>query len=542
MIKKNDVAELEITGMTHDGSGVGRIDGMAIFVPNTAIGDIAKVHILKVKKNYAYGKLISLITPSPDRITPDCPVFSKCGGCTYRHISYDAELKIKTQKVIDAFVKNAGITPPIEDIIPSDNTDRYRNKGQYPLSISNDGKIISGFFAPYSHRVIACDDCLLAPLEFSKIIDFITDFIANHNITIYDETKHKGLVRHIYLRSLSSGREIMVCLVVNGDTVPFADELVSGLVNLNSNIKSVIININKADTNVITGEQNIILYGDGYVTDTLCNTKFRISPLSFYQVNSAQTEKLYRKAGEYAALKPDDILLDLYCGVGTIGLTMAKKCKKLYGVEIIPEAIEDAKINALENGITNAEFYAGDAADMATVFKNKGISPNVVILDPPRKGCSQELINTVANDFTPDRIVYVSCDPATLARDCKLFSQLGYNLEKLNPVDMFPRTSHVETVALLSRQKVDEHIYFDVNVQDLPKTARTTATYPEIKAYVKNKYGLNVTSLNIAQVKEKHGFEKRQNYNKGKDGHRVPNCPPEKEKAIEDAFKHFGML
>ncbi len=451
MIKKNDVAELEITGMTHDGSGVGRIDGMAIFVPNTAIGDLAKVHILKVKKNYAYGKLISVITPSPDRITPDCPVFSKCGGCTYRHISYDAELKIKTQKVLDAFVKTAGITPPIENIIPSDNTDRYRNKGQYPLSISNDGKVISGFFAPYSHRVIACDDCLLAPADFSKIINCITDFIVKHNITIYDETKHKGLIRHIYLRSLSSGSEIMVCLVVNGDTVPFADELVSELVSLNGNIKSVIININKADTNVITGDKNIILYGDGYVTDILCDTKFRISPLSFYQVNSAQTEKLYRKAGEYANLNPSDILLDLYCGVGTIGLTMAKKCKKLYGVEIIPDAIEDAKINALENGITNAEFYAGDATDMATVFKNKGISPNVVILDPPRKGCSQELINTVANDFTPERIVYVSCDPATLARDCKMFLQLGYNLEKLTPVDMFPRTSHVETVALMKK-------------------------------------------------------------------------------------------
>ena len=451
MIKKNDTVELEITGMTHDGSGVGRFDGMAIFVPNTAIGDIAKVHILKVKKTYAYGKLISIITPSPDRITPDCPVFSKCGGCTYRHISYDAELKIKTQKVLDAFVKNAGITPTAENIIASDCTDRYRNKGQYPLDISKDGRIISGFFAPYSHRVIACDDCLLAPAEFSKIIDFIIDFLEKHNITVYDETKHKGLVRHIYLRSLSNGKEIMVCLVINGDTLPCADEFVSEIVEFNGNIKSVILNVNKEDTNVITGKQNIILYGNGYVTDTLCDTKFRISPLSFYQVNSAQTEKLYCKAGEYANLKEDDILLDLYCGVGTIGLTMAKKCKKLYGVEIIPEAIEDAKINALENGITNAEFYAGDAADMAIVFNNKGISPNVVILDPPRKGCSQELINTVANDFNPERIVYVSCDPATLARDCKLFSQFGYKVEKLTPVDMFPRTSHVETVALMTR-------------------------------------------------------------------------------------------
>ena len=451
MIKKNDQVEIIINGMTHDGSGVGRSDGIAVFVPNTAVGDKALVHILKVKKNYAYGKLISIIEPSPDRIIPDCPVFSKCGGCTYRHINYDSELKIKTQKVIDAFSKTAGILPPMEEIIPSEHIERYRNKGQYPLRFSENGSIVSGFFAPYSHRVIACSDCLLAPVEFREIIACVAGFALEKHISVYDESKHSGLLRHIYLRSLQGGKEIMVCLVINGNTLPCVNELIYRLLEINGNIASVILNINKSDTNVITGDKNIVIYGKEYITDVLCGLEFRISPLSFYQVNSAQTENLYRKAQEYANLKPNDVLLDLYCGTGTIGLTMANSCKRLYGVEIIPSAVKNAEENARINGITNAEFYAGDAADMALMLEEKGVSANVVILDPPRKGCSAELIHTVAIGYCPDRIVYVSCDPATLARDVAAFSQFGYAAQKLTPVDMFPRTSHVETVVLMSK-------------------------------------------------------------------------------------------
>ena len=292
---------------------------------------------------------------------------------------------------------------------------------------------------------------------------------------------------------------------------------------------------------MILGKECKTLYGSDYITDVLCGVKVRLSALSFYQVNHAMAERLYNKAREYASPNGKNII-DLYCGAGTIGLSMAKDAKSIIGVEIVEAAVHDANINAQENGVTNARFICGDAAKAAEQLKYENIRTDIVILDPPRKGCEEGLLKTVATDFAPERIVYVSCDVATLARDTAILESLGYKLKEYTPVDLFPRTAHCETVALLSRQKVQEHIYFDVNVQDLPKTARTTATYPEIKAYVKDKYGLNVTSLNIAQVKEKHGFEKRENYNKGKDGHRVPNCPPEKEKAIEDAFKHFGML
>ena len=364
--------------------------------------------------------------------------------------------------------------------------------------------------------------------------------MTEFGISAYDSVNHTGLVRHIYIRKAFVTGQIMVCLVINGDEIPKFHELVDDLLRIDG-LKSVVININQEKTNVILGLECKTLWGADYIEDVLCGVKIRLSPLSFYQVNHDCAELLYNKASEYVGATGSETVLDLYCGAGTIGLSMANKVKKIIGVEIIPEAIEDAKVNAKNNNIENCEFYCGDAKDAVKILKDKNIEPDAVILDPPRKGCDREVLEYVA-EMKPKKIVYVSCDVSTQARDCAILKELGYETKEVTPVDMFPRTSHTETVALLSRQKVDEHIYFDVNVQDLPKTARTTATYPEIKAYVKDKYGLNVTSLNIAQVKEKHGFEKRENYNKGKDGHRVPNCPPEKEKAIEDAFKHFGML
>ena len=476
-IKKNDRIQLKIESCSVNGSGVGRHNGMAIFVPATAVGDEITAHILKVKKSYAFAKVENVIASSPDRITPECPVYLKCGGCVFSHMTYDAESKIKADHVAECFRRIGGVEPEFEPIIAAESDKRYRNKAQYPVAAEN-GEIKTGFYSPHSHRVVHCHDCLLQPEEFGRILGVFSDYIKKYNVSVYDETARRGLLRHIYIRKGSASGEIMVCAVINGKKLPAENELVNALLKKESSIKSIIVNSNTKDTNVILGAECRTLWGEDCITDILCGLKFRISPLSFYQVNRNQAEKLYNKAAEYASLTGSETVLDLYCGAGTIGLSMSKNAKEIIGVEIVPEAIEDAKINADLNGINNARFICGDAAQAAETLKSEGVTPDVIILDPPRKGCSPEMIN-IAAQMNPDRIVYVSCDPATLARDCGIFKDLGYSALKATPVDMFPRTGHCETVALLSRQKADEHICFDVNVQDLPKTARTAATYPE---------------------------------------------------------------
>lgn len=448
-IKKNDRINLKIESCSSNGSGVGRHNGMAVFVPATAVGDEITAHILKVKKSYAFAKAESIIKPSDDRITPECPVYLRCGGCVFSHMSYDAEKEIKSGHVKECFRRIGGTEPEFEPIIGGEADKRYRNKAQYPVA-SDGGEIKTGFYSPHSHRVIHCPDCLLQPEEFSGILEIFSEYIKKNNISVYDETVHKGLIRHIYIRKGTASGEIMVCAVINGKGLPDENGLVSALLGKEPNIKSIIINTNTKDTNVILGEKCRTLWGADCITDILCGLKFRISPLSFYQVNRNQAEKLYGKAAEYANLTGCETVMDLYCGAGTIGLSMAEKAKEIIGVEIVPEAIEDAKINAELNGIKNARFICGDAAKAAEILKNEGVKPDVIILDPPRKGCSPEMIKTAA-EMKPDRIVYVSCDPATLARDCGIFKDLGYSAVKATPVDMFPRTGHVETVVLLSR-------------------------------------------------------------------------------------------
>ena len=444
-MQKNDEIILNITDVTNEGSGVGKYDGMAIFVPLTAIGDTAKVKILKVKKSYAFGKLLEIITPSPDRVTPDCPVFNQCGGCAFRHISYEAELKIKENKVYEAIKRIGGVDLTSNPIIFGESADRYRNKAQLP--VSSNGQ--AGFFAFHSHRIIPIDDCKLQPEEFKSIINICEQWIKNHTISIYSEQNGNGLMRHIYLRKAEKTDETMVVLVINGDSVPFAEELVSNLRNLLGNtLKSIQLNINKKNTNVILGDECKIIYGDAHITDILCGVKVRLSPLSFYQVNRNMAEKLYRKAAEYAN-PTDKNLLDLYCGAGTIGLCMANTAKSVIGVEIIPEAIKDAEFNAKLNGMENTRFICADATEAAEKLAKENIKTDIVIVDPPRKGCTPQLIETISKDFSPERVVYVSCDPATLARDIKIFNELGYKLIEYTPCDLFPRTGHVETVALL---------------------------------------------------------------------------------------------
>lgn len=449
-MKKNEIVEILIEAMSYEGSGIGKVDGMAIFVPLTAVGDRIKARIVKVKSNYAYGIVEEFLSYSADRITPDCDVFRRCGGCVYRHINYDAECEIKYNRVYDAVSRIGGIKLKPQPVIRAQDTLRYRNKAQYPVAENGE----CGFYATHSHRIISCEDCLLQPEEFKTATGFLKNFINKNQISVYNEQTKKGLVRHFYLRKAFYTGEIMAVLVINGKKIKCEQEFARGLLNVfGENLKSVYLNINTEDTNVILGDDCRLIYGESYISDVLCGVKFRISPLSFYQVNRQMAEKLYLKAAEYAQPHEKNIV-DLYCGAGTIGLSMAKAAKSVIGVEIVPEAIEDAKINARENGIENARFICADAKAAARQLADEKIQPDVVIVDPPRKGCDSEVISIIANEFKPERVVYVSCDAATLARDLKLFRELGYELKEYTPVDLFPRTSHIETVALLSREDI----------------------------------------------------------------------------------------
>lgn len=448
-LKKNDDIELDIEGFTSEGSGVGHYNGQAVFVSGAAAGDRIECHIIKAKKNYAIGKISSILKASQDRIIPDCPVFPACGGCQYRHILYEAEKQLKTRKVADAFKRIGHLDIVPSDTVGADAPDRYRNKAQYPVQIT-DGKLTAGFYAPFSHRVTDCRDCLLHPEEFRTVLDATASWIKNNKVTSYDEKTGNGLLRHIYIRKAFGTDEIMVCLIINGSSIPAQDEFIKKITSKIPAVKTIVLNTNREKTNVITGKKCTVIYGKGYIEDILCGKRFRISPLSFYQVNHAQAQKLYAQATEFAITDKTETVLDMYCGAGTIGLSMSDKVKNLIGVEIVPEAIEDAKINAKLNNVNNARFICADASEAAEKLKKEGIRPDTVILDPPRKGCDEALLHTV-NSMSPERIVYISCDPATLARDCAVLDTLGYHVREAVPFDLFPRTVHVETAALLTK-------------------------------------------------------------------------------------------
>lgn len=453
-MNKNDRITIIISSMSSQGLGIGRAaDNTAVFVPGAAIGDKVEVIIVKVLKNYCFGKIVDFVEQSPDRIEPNCDAFSRCGGCCYRHISYEAELRIKQKRVSDAVCRIGKIAVPINPIIGADERDRYRNKAQFPVALDKNGRASCGFYALHSHRIVPCTDCMLQPSEFDGILQFLLKFTDDNRIPVYDETADKGILRHIYLRRTSNG-DIMVCLVINADRLPKEIEksLVNGITNSFTEVKTVVLNINKRKTGVILGAKNRVLFGNGYLTDMLCGIKIKLSPLSFYQVNRDMAQKLYSVAAEYAEADGKTVL-DLYCGAGAIGLSMAKTAREIIGVEIVPSAIKDARYNAEMNGIDNARFICADAADAAKQLSNEGVRPDVIILDPPRKGAESSLIHTIAGDFAPERVVYVSCDPATLARDLSVFETLGYKAKKVQPVDMFPSTAHVETVCLLSRKE-----------------------------------------------------------------------------------------
>ena len=449
MLTKNQVCTAEITDITSEGSGVCRIDGFAVFVPDTAVGDVVGIRIVKVLKSYAYGIVEKLLTSSPDRTAPECPHYKKCGGCIFQHISYEAECRIKSDMVRNAIQRIGGLTAEHYEFIPADTHSRYRNKAQYPLAVK-DGIAVCGFYARRSHRVIPVGDCPLQPEVFSDIVRCSLSYINSRKLSVYDENTHTGILRHIYIRQGAHSGQIMVCFVVRKDYSRQLSQLAHILCNEVGGICSIVMNINPDDTNVILGGKWVNIYGADEITDTMCGNKILISPPSFYQINTKQAERVYAKALEYAAPLPTDILADLYCGMGTIGLSMADKVRAVVGVEIVPEAVGDAKRNAEVNEKRNAEFYCGDAGKVFAALRSRGCSPDIIVVDPPRKGCSIETLDVIV-EAAPKKIVMISCNPSTAARDCKWLSGNGYKLEKICGADFFPRTAHVECVVLLTR-------------------------------------------------------------------------------------------
>ncbi len=444
---KNDVIQLEITALTNEGSGVGRHNSMAVFVPNTAAGDIISCRIVKVLKSYAYGRVEEILTPSADRTENDCPVYGRCGGCSFRHISYKAELAAKEGFVRDAFARIGGLAPEMLPICGSEVQYGYRNKLQMPLSRDKDGCAVCGFFSERSHTVIPVERCLLQPGEFAEITAYVMQRARELKISVYNEQRHEGVLRHIFLRRGHYSGEVCLCLVARRKVPEFA-RLARAAMEKFPQIKGVVLNLNKEKTNVILGEEEIVLCGSAMISDTMCGNRVQLSAKSFYQVNTPAAENLYRQAAEFAQPK-DKLLLDLYCGAGTIGLSMAGEAKKVIGAEIVPEAVENAKSNARLNGHANAEFICADAGEAAQLLAEQGLKPDVIILDPPRKGCDEATLAACV-EMSPERIVMISCNAATAARDCKRLSESGYMAEKLRAFDLFPRTTHVECVVLMS--------------------------------------------------------------------------------------------
>ena len=542
--RKNDLVTLEIEDCGIDGEGIGKADGFTVFVKDAVIGDTVTAKIIKAKKNYGYGRLMEVLKPSPYRVEPKCEFARQCGGCQLQALSYDQQLVFKTNKVKGHLERIGGFTDiPMEPIIGMDELFHYRNKAQFPVGRNKEGKIVTGFYAGRTHNIIENRDCALGVAENKEVLDRVIAHMEKYGIEPYNEATGKGLVRHVLIRYGYFTKEVMVCLILNGNKLPKEEQLVKSLCEI-PGMTSITINVNKKRSNVILGEEICLLWGQEYITDRIGDISYQISPLSFYQVNPMQTQKLYAKALEYADLHGQETVWDLYCGIGTISLFLAQKAKFVRGVEIVPAAIENAKENAKLNGLENTEFFVGKAEEvLPREYKKNGVYADVIVVDPPRKGCDETLLETMV-EMNPERIVYVSCDSATLARDLKYLCERGYELRKVCPVDQFGMTVHVETVVLLSQQKPDDTIEIDLDLDELDATsAELKATYQEIKDYVLKEFGLKVSNLYISQVKRKCGIEVGENYNLPKsENARVPQCPKEKEDAIKAALKYFAMI
>lgn len=570
--RKNDILTVKIEDIGNDGEGIGKVDGYTLFVKDAVIGDTVRCKITKVKKNYAYARLEGIIEPSKVRVEPVCKYHRQCGGCQIQAMDYQAQLAFKQGKIRSHLIRLGGMDEAdadrvMEPIVGMEECFHYRNKAQFPVGTDKQGKLITGFYAGRTHDIIANTDCALGVRENKEILECILGYMREYGVPAYDEKTGQGMVRHILIRKGFDSGEIMVCLVIryegekggkkkeNGDVLlPSQERLVRELAKLKG-MTSVSVSINNRQTNVIMGEEIHTLWGRDTITDTIhvVDTKdfsrtgrgivFHISPLSFYQVNPVQTERLYSLALEYAGLTGTETVWDLYCGIGTISLFLAGAAKQVYGVEVVPQAIEDARKNAEYNGIRNVEFFVGRAEEvLPEKYEKEGIQADVVVVDPPRKGCDGAALDVMLK-MRPERIVYVSCDSATLARDLRVLRDGGYEVKRVRGVDQFGQTVHVETCVLLSKLKSTQHIDVKIDLDEMDLTkAESKATYAEIKAYVLEKHGLKVSQLYIAQVKRKHGIIERVNYNVGEGKAKVPQVPMEKEKAIEDALRYFQMI
>ena len=555
--RKNDLVTLEIEDCGIDGEGIGKADGFTVFVKDAVIGDTVTAKIIKAKKNYGYGRLMEVLKPSPYRVEPKCEFARQCGGCQLQALSYDQQLVFKTNKVKGHLERIGGFTDiPMEPIIGMDELFHYRNKAQFPVGRNKEGKIVTGFYAGRTHNIIENRDCALGVAENKEVLDRVIAHMEKYGIEPYNEATGKGLVRHVLIRYGYFTKEVMVCLILNGNKIPKEELLVKSLCEI-PGMTSITINVNKKHSNVILGEEIRLLWGQEYITDRIGDISYQISPLSFYQVNPMQTQKLYAKALEYADLHGEETVWDLYCGIGTISLFLAQKAKFVRGVEIVPAAIENAKENAKLNGLENTEFFVGKAEEvLPREYKKNGVYADVIVVDPPRKGCDETLLETMI-EMNPERIVYVSCDSATLARDLKYLCERGYELRKVCPVDQFGMTVHVETVVLLSHKKPDGHINVKVEfgegegkvpLDNIVKRAeeykpKERVTYKMIKEYIEAKYGFKVHTAYIAEVKRDLGLPMYDAPNAVEELKQPRKHPtPEKVEAIKDALKHFEVI
>ena len=568
-MQKNDLVTVAIEDIGVGGEGIGKVDGYTLFIKDTIIGDVVEAKIMKAKKNYGYARLMNIVTPSENRVEkPMCPMARRCGGCQIQEMKYGAQLAFKEGKVRGNLERIGEVPTELLDkvmqpIVGMEEPFHYRNKAQFPIGTDKEGHIITGFYAGRTHSIIPNTDCALGVAVNQKILEIILHFMENNHISAYDEEKHKGLVRHVLIRYGFKTDEIMVCLVMNGEKLPHAEKLVDKLCKI-PGMTSITISVNKAKTNVIMGNEIKLLWGQTYITDYIGNVKYQISPLSFYQVNPVQTEKLYGLALDYADLNGNETVWDLYCGIGTISLFLAQKAKQVYGVEIVPQAIDDARNNAKINDITNAEFYVGKAEEVLPEYYREyqeshggeTAHADVIVVDPPRKGCEESLLQTIV-DMQPEKVVYVSCDSATLARDVKFLRESGYELKKITPVDQFPNTVHVETVVLLSHKKPDSHINIKVEFGEgegkVPLKAiaeraeaykpKERVTYKMIKEYIEAKYGFKVHTAYIAEVKRDLGlpmYDAPNAVEELKNPRKHPTA--EKVEAIKDALKYFEVI
>ena len=555
--RKNDVLTVEIEDIGHDGAGIGKVDGYPLFIKDAVIGDVVEVKVMKAKKNYGYAKLLKIITPSASRVEPLCPYAKQCGGCQIQMMSYEEQLRFKENKVRNNLKRIGGFEEiPMEPILGMKNPFYYRNKAQFPVGYDKEGNLITGFYAGRTHSIINNRRCYLGVSENELVLNQVLDWMERNHISAYEEESGKGLIRHVLIRYGFTTKEVMVCLVVNGAGIPAKEDLIEGLRTI-PGMTSITISSNTKQTNVIMGEKITLLWGQPYITDFIGNIQYQISPLSFYQVNPAQTKRLYETALEYAGLSGDETVWDLYCGIGTISLFLAQRAKQVYGVEIIPAAIEDAKRNARLNQIENAQFFVGKAEEvLPEKYEKEQIYADVIVVDPPRKGCEESVLDTMVQ-MEPKRIVYVSCDSATLARDLKYLCERGYEMKKVKAIDQFPQTEHVETVVLLSHKKPDGHINVKVEfgegegkvpLDNIAKRAeeykpKERVTYKMIKEYIEAKYGFKVHTAYIAEVKRDLGLPMYDAPNAVEELKQPRKHPTaEKVEAIKDALKHFEVI